>query len=222
MEKNKNLILILTSIGCLLPVCLSFAVYNSLPEQIAMQWNFEGNPNWYAHRAVGAFGLPFLLMIINIVTNISFFHKNSNREKISKTMQVFILWFMPLLSIIIMPLFLFKNLGVNVPIKMIILGLVGILFIFIGNYLPKNRQNNIAGIRMFWTLKNSENWNKTHRLAGFLWIICGMLLLITAFLPLENTAGIIIIITILLIMIAVPVIYSFILHKKDEANAHDA
>ena len=216
MEKNKKLILILTSIGCLLPVCLSIAVYNDLPEQVAMQWNFEGNPNWYAHKAIGAFGLPFFLMIVNIITNISMFYKDPKRENISKVMQTFLAWSVPILSLIIMPLFLFKNLGVNVPIKMIVLGLVGILLIFIGNYMPKNRQNNIVGIRMLWTLKNSENWNKTHRLAGVLWIICGMLFLVTAFLPLHNIAGIITILIILLIMITVPIVYSFILHKKEE------
>jgi uncharacterized membrane protein len=216
VEKNKKLILILTSIGCLLPVCLSIAVYNDLPEQIVMQWNFEGNPNWYAHKAVGAFGLPLFLMAVNIVTNIFIFYKDPKRENISKTMQIFAVWFAPFLSLIIMPLFLFKNLDVNVPIKMIVMGLAGIILIFTGNYMPKSRQNNTVGIKILWTLKNSENWNKTHRLAGILWIVCGMFLLITAFLPLENIAGVIIILIILLIMITVPIIYSFILHKKEK------
>ena len=213
MEKNKYLTIILTSIGCLLPICLSVAVYNDLPEQIAMQWNFEGKPNWYAHKAVGAFGLPLFLAVVNMVTNI-FFYKDSRRENISKAMQALTVWLTPFLSLIITPLFLFNNLGVNVPIKMIVFGLLGILFILIGSYMPKNRQNNTVGIKIPWTLNDSENWNKTHRFAGVLWIICGMLFLVAAFLPLSNIVGTIIILSILLIMTIVPIIYSYVLHKR--------
>jgi len=213
MGKNKYLTIILTSIGCLLPICLSVAVYNDLPEQIAMQWNFEGKPNWYAHKAVGAFGLPLFLAVVNMVTNI-FFYKDSRRENISKAMQALTVWLTPFLSLIITPLFLFNNLGVNVPIKMIVFGLLGILFILIGSYMPKNRQNNTVGIKIPWTLNDSENWNKTHRFAGVLWIICGMLFLVAAFLPLSNIVGTIIILSILLIMTIVPIIYSYVLHKR--------
>lgn len=196
-----------------MPICLSVAVYNDLPEQIAMQWNFEGKPNWYAHKAVGAFGLPLFLAVVNMVTNI-FFYKDSRRENISKAMQALTVWLTPFLSLIITPLFLFNNLGVNVPIKMIVFGLLGILFILIGSYMPKNRQNNTVGIKIPWTLNDSENWNKTHRFAGVLWIICGMLFLVAAFLPLSNIVGTIIILSILLIMTIVPIIYSYVLHKR--------
>jgi len=181
-----------------------------------MQWNFEGKPNWYANKAIGAFGLPGFFMVVNIITNIFFLYKSTKRKNMSKAMQIFTMWLMPFISLIIMPLFLFKNLGLDVPIKMIVLGLVGILLIFIGSYMPKIGQNNFIGIKIMWTLKDNENWDKTHKLAGVLWIVCGMLLLITAFLPLENIIGIIIIISILLVMITLPVIYSFILHKKSK------
>jgi uncharacterized membrane protein len=179
-----------------------------------MQWSFEESPNWYAPKAVGAFGLPLFLMVLNIVVNI-LAYSLPKRENVSKAMQIFILWFVPILSLVIVPLSLLMNLGANLPIKMIVFILLGIVFVFIGNYLPKNRQNIIAGIRISWTLNNIENWNKTHRLAGIIWIIGGMLFIITAFLPLNDIVGIIIILTLLFIMIIVPILYSFILHKKE-------
>jgi len=217
MEKNNIVGLIVTSIVCLLPICLSFAVYGDLPEQLVMQWNLEGNPNWYAPKAIGAFGLPLFLLGLNIIINLVVY-RYPKRENISKAMQIFMNWLIPILSLAIVPLFLLINLGSELPIKMIVFILVGIVFIFIGNYLPKNRQNVIAGIRISWTLNNNENWNKTHRLAGFLWIIGGILFIIIAFLPLNNIVGIIIILTILLVTIIVPIIYSFTLHKRGKAN----
>ncbi|MDR3012368.1 MAG: SdpI family protein [Chitinispirillales bacterium] len=213
MKKNNVVKLAITSFVCLLPICLAFVLYNNLPDRFVMQWSIEGSPNWYAPKAVAVFALPLFFMILNIILNlvVCYYPK---RESVSKAMLALIVWLSPVLSLIIVPLMLLANLGVNLPIKMIVFTLVGIVFIFIGNYLPKSRQNVIAGIRIPWTLNNTENWNKTHRFAGPLWIIGGLLFIITAFLPLKNTAGIIIIMTILSMTIIVPVLYSFILHKK--------
>jgi uncharacterized membrane protein len=178
-----------------------------------MQWNLEGNPNWYAPKVVAAFVLPLFFMVLNIVVNLVVYNY-PERGNISKAMQVFIGWLIPIVSLIITPLILLVNLGVALPIKMIVLILLGIVFIFVGNDLPKNKQNAMAGIRISWTFNNTENWNKTHRLAGVLWIIGGLLFIVTAFLPLKNIVGIIIILAILSITIIVPILYSFILHKK--------
>jgi uncharacterized membrane protein len=89
--------------------------------------------------------------------------------------------------------------------------LIGLLFIIIGNYLPKARQNYTIGIRIPWTLANEENWNRTHRLAGYLWMICGVLMILlclTRLLPAPWTVGL------LLIMVLVPCGYSYWLHAR--------
>ena len=51
----------------------------------------------------------------------------------------------------------------------------GLLFMVIGNYLPKVKQNNTIGIRVIWTLQDEENWNATHRFSGKLWMASGIL-----------------------------------------------
>ena len=38
----------------------------------------------------------------------------------------------------------------------------GLMFMVIGNYLPKVKQNNTIGIRVIWTLQDEENWNAAH------------------------------------------------------------
>ena len=83
------------------------------------------------------------------------------------------------------------------------------MFTIIGNYLPKARQNYTIGIKIPWTLANEENWNRTHRLAGYLWMACGILMIImclTRFVPFEWLIGL------FLIMVLVPCIYSCWLH----------
>ena len=51
----------------------------------------------------------------------------------------------------------------------------GLLFMIIGNYLPKVKQNNTIGIRVVWTLQDEENWSATHRFSGKLWVASGVL-----------------------------------------------
>ena len=51
----------------------------------------------------------------------------------------------------------------------------GLLFMVIGNYLPKVKQNNTIGIRVIWTLQDEENWNATHSFSGRIWRTSGIL-----------------------------------------------
>ena len=62
---------------------------------------------------------------------------------------------------------------------------IGVLFMIIGNYLPKCKQNYTMGIKLPWTLDDEENWNRTHRFAGFLWVAGGVVIAINAFLKWE-------------------------------------
>jgi len=57
---------------------------------------------------------------------------------------------------------------------------IGLLFVVIGNYLPKTRFNYVMGIRSPWTLSSEEVWDKTHRLAGPLYVLLGLAVLADA------------------------------------------
>jgi len=57
---------------------------------------------------------------------------------------------------------------------------IGLLFIVIGNYLPKTRYNYVMGIRSPWTLSSEEVWDRTHRLAGPLHVLLGLAVLADA------------------------------------------
>ncbi|MFU2362855.1 MAG: SdpI family protein [Clostridiales bacterium] len=50
-----------------------------------------------------------------------------------------------------------------------------LLFIVIGNYLPKIKQNNTIGIRIVLTLQDEENLNATHSFSGRIWRASGIL-----------------------------------------------
>ena len=111
-------------------------------------------------------------------------------------------------------------LGVPVPISLVCCLTVGVLFVIIGNYLPKCRLNYTMGIRTPWTLSSEENWNKTHRLGGKLWVAAGLLIVVCGFFSLRGEAGGELAFVFMLIAVAlaslIPVVYSLWLYQKEK------
>ncbi len=88
---------------------------------------------------------------------------------------------------------------------------MGLLFLILGNYLPKIRQNRTMGIKLPWTLQSEENWTRTHRLSGFLWVLCGLVMIPLSLLRLWSgwLFGVL-----LAVMVLIPAVYSYALHRK--------
>ncbi len=86
-----------------------------------------------------------------------------------------------------------------------------VLFIIFGNYLPKTKQSYSMGIKLPWTLNSEENWNRTHRLSGFLWVIGGALFLMLTFFGWWNLY---VLLGIVLAMALIPTVYSYLLYRK--------
>ncbi|MBP5291110.1 MAG: SdpI family protein, partial [Lachnospiraceae bacterium] len=156
------------------------------------------------------FGLPVILLAVLWVCALVTSH-DPKRQNISPKMFSLAIWIAPIISLLVAAIMYPLNLGYELDITFFSELFMGLLFIIVGNYLPKARQNYTIGIKIPWTLANEENWNRTHRLAGYMWMICGALIIViclTGFVQAKWMIGI------FLIMILVPCIYSFWLHAK--------
>jgi uncharacterized membrane protein len=89
----------------------------------------------------------------------------------------------------------------------------GFLVMLIGNYMNNIRPNYIAGIRLPWTLKDPDNWRKTHQLAGKMWFGGGVLLVAACFI-LPKSILIPFAVTLLILITVIPGIYSYKLHRN--------
>lgn len=89
------------------------------------------------------------------------------------------------------------------------------MFIGLGNYMPKLKQNYTIGIKVPWTLNSEENWNMTHRMAGKLYVVAGVISIIIALLNnvLSDEVTIIIFMVVFLVTGIGSVAYSFWLYK---------
>ncbi|MDD4445949.1 MAG: SdpI family protein, partial [Eubacteriales bacterium] len=103
--------------------------------------------------------------------------------------------------------------GAEIPITMLVTALVGVLLVVCGNYLPKCRRNYTVGIKLPWTLDSDENWNKTHRFAGPVWVVGGILFIATAFFD-TLYAGL----GVITVMVALPAVYSYSVYRKQSRS----
>lgn len=209
MKKN-NKTLILTTLLCLLPILLGLALYDRLPEQIAVHWNSAGEPDSYIPKLAAVLGLPGLFAGISLFVNFTL-SRDPKAQRQSEVLRNIGLWFIPFLSLLLVPITLFIAMGAQIPIGTIAPLLLGLLLVVIGNYLPKCRQNYTVGIKLPWTLHSEENWNRTHRMAGVLWIAGGFIIAAASLL---RVTWLPITVLIALVLVFVPFVYSYLLYKK--------
>ena len=208
MKINRKT-LILTTLVCLLPIIAGALLYSSLPETVPTHFNFEGEPDGWSSRAFAAFGLPAIMLGMNFVLQFAL-NADPKRQNMSEALMNIAVWSVPVLSVLCCGMTLAKSLGYDVRFEVIIPVFLGLLFIIIGNYLPKTKQSYTMGIRLPWTLSSEENWNRTHRLAGFLWVLCGVLFIVMSFIGWSLPLFLIL----LAVMILVPLVYSYLLYRK--------
>lgn len=211
---NRNRVLITTTAICLLPLLMSAVVYSQLPPLINIHWDIFGNPDNALPKAFAAFGLPLLLSLINLYT-IFRLYSDPKRDNHSPILRLISLSVTPILSVIIMPVTLFMAMGVDIPIIFITNLLVGVVLILVGNYLPKTRQNHTIGIKLPWTLEYPDIWNKTNRLAGYLYLNAGVLILLVNFIfPQGGYVAAVLTFILIVINMGTPALYSYILYRK--------
>ena len=206
--KNKKT-LILTSLICLIPILVGAAVYSRLPETMATHWNFQGEADGWSSRPVAVFALPGLLLAVNLLLPLGL-KADPKHENMSPALKAVVFWTIPVLSLVCSGATIAAGLGYHLSVERIVPALMGVLFVLIGNYLPKTKQSYTLGIRLPWTLASEENWNRTHRLGGFLWVIGGLCFIVMSFFSWNLAAFLIPI----LLMALVPTAYSYLLYRR--------
>ena len=205
--------LILTSIVMLIPSAIGLPLWNRLPEQIPSHWDINGDIDAWSSKGFAVFGFPSILLAVHwlcvLASSTDPRHKNYHPK-----MLALVLWICPVIALVLSTLVYTTALGYPIKVEIIMPLLVGLMFIVVGNLLPKCRQSYTLGIKLPWTFASEENWNKTHRFSGKLWVIGGVITMATAFL-----GNFWILLGILIVMVAVPTAYSYLYyrnHEKDE------
>ena len=216
LKKNKWL-MVVTSIIILLPILGGVLLWDKLPERVPFHWGINGEVDGWASKPMAVFGLPPFMLAIQWICILATGLEPKAKNVTTTKMLGIVLWIIPVLNLFLHVMVYLAAFGRKVDMAAIMPLFMGALFVVIGNYLPKCKQSYTMGIKLPWTLNDEENWNKTHRLAGKLWVAGGLLCMPCALL--SGAWAFIVMMSILVVMCAVPTVYSYRYykqHKKEE------
>ncbi len=212
LKKNKwNMIL--SCLVTLLPMLCGVILWNGLPDPLITHWGIDGKGDGWSGKAFAVFGLPMLLLALHLLGLCVTLLENRKKPQNAKVLGL-VFWIIPTLSLFVNGILYATALGKGFEWVQLIPALIGFLLILIGNYLPKATQNRSFGIKISWTLCNEENWNRTHRLGGKVWVVGGLALLFSVFLPFTAVIGVMI--GVILAAVLIPLMYSYHIYKQHQ------
>lgn len=208
MIKKNFKTMIITTIIILVPMIVGLLMWNQLPDTMATHFGENGEADGWSSKSFAVIGIPLILTALHWFC-VFFTGVDPKKDNISDKMMTLVLWIVPVISVFAcgsMYVYAFDNTINTTTIGMM---LIGCMFLVLGNYMPKMKQSYTLGIKLPWTLNSEENWNRTHRLGGWVYMICGIVVLIAGFVQQFWMVFVAI-----LVIAIVPMVYSYILYKK--------
>ena len=215
MNKKNILKAIISSIVILLPIIFGIIFWDSLPDTITTHFGADGTPDGASSKAFAVFALPLIMLALHWVCVITTLFTNRKRQQSDKVYTL-LFFIMPMISIFVSALIYATAFNFDLHLGSILSILFGLMFVVMGNYMPKITRNRTMGIKIKWTLASDENWAATHRVAGRVWFFGGFVVMLGAFLPVD--ALMIASLPAILLLVLIPTVYSYVFYKKQLAS----
>lgn len=162
---KNNMQRVIGNLVILTPVIVGLVFYNQLPNRVAIHFNVEEQANGFMDRNLAIVVLPFIALVIyNLL--FSFF-----KQITIPFLKEFMLWLIPIFSVVIQGLILTVALGGHIQVRLTVIWLVALIFLVIGNYLPKSI--SLA------TKNHNEIGKSVARKLGYLMVAMSLALLIS-------------------------------------------
>ena len=205
-----------TIIVFLAPFIYLMTIYNSLPAKVPMHWNADFQIDGWGEKSSLIFwslflpGISYLLM--EIVPAIDPKKKLDLIGGKLNQLKFGLVAIMSLLAIII----IYSAQKQSMENSALLFVPIGLLFMIFGNFFKTIQPNYFIGIKTPWTLDSEYVWKVTHVLGGKIWLIGGLIIVISS-LCLSNDYSKYVFFTTTTIIVLVPVIYSYIASKEELA-----
>ncbi|CYU94137.1 TPA: DUF1648 domain-containing protein [Streptococcus suis] len=164
MKKIDIKTLLATSSIFLLIAVLTICYYGALPDTMVTHFSVNGEPNGSMAKYMMIL-TPLSFFCVHLFICVLYDVKGIGKTPVIRVVK----WFFPLLFLIVQVSLLWYNLGVELDYRRLVIGLLAIGYIVIGNYLPKEELDS----------KTNEIERKGRKQAGYLFIIGGLLLLVS-------------------------------------------
>jgi uncharacterized membrane protein len=190
-------------------------LYPKMPALVATHWNAQGQVDGYA-APIRAVGVPIVLLVMLALLTVVLPAISPRRYEIKPFAAVFGLLMLATQAFVFVAALgvLLNAAGHHVRMPLLAQLSIGGLMMVIGNYMGKLRKNFFVGIRTPWTLASDDVWARTHRLAGWLFVLAGVLAIgvAVAGAPLRATVAIV------LVAALVPCAYSLVIYRRMEGR----
>lgn len=196
---------------------ISLLSYDKLPDQVPIHWDISGEVDLYASKTFALFLLPAMMVFVVLLRIVApkIDPKKENLQKNAgelSTINVVTL----LVLLVVHGLTVLVGMGYEINIAVIAPLVAGVLFVVIGNLMPRVRHNFTVGIRTSWALANEDVWRKTNQIGGRSLFFGGLVMILSVFLS-SPWMQIIFFVT-LAISVLLPTISSFVYYKKFQSK----
>ncbi len=191
----------------------SLVAFEHLPERIPTHWNIDGDVDGWTARWPGAFIAPLvaaaLWLLMPLLRGLD--PRRKNYERFDDTFWIVINVLMSFFALV-HGATLAAALGWPIDVAQAIVIALGVMSVALGNYLPRVKSNWWMGIRTPWTLEDEGIWRETHRLAGRTFVLAGVVVFASAFLP--NRLSFFVAMGAIMAGALLPGVYSYVLWRR--------
>ncbi len=221
---NRRPLILFSAAVVAVMLIISAVAWVQLPPdaQVPVHWGPDGQPDGYADKTVGLLLLPVITGLVAALMAIipSIEPRRANLERSWKPYLA--TWIgVVLLMAGLHVLAVAAALGSTLDMTRIVFIGAGVLFLVIGNFLPKARQNFLMGVRTPWTLTSERSWTATHRLGGRLFVLLGLVMIGLGVVGVGGMALVATMLAGVIGLVVVLFVYSYVVWKADPDRTAD-
>lgn len=217
---NKKGMLVLSVLLAAAPVAALAVLYARLPGQVPLNWGVDGTVSYGPKSTLWMMTLlsPVLLALLRFLPKIDPRKKNYARfqgyyDGFCLVMMLFLMG----MNTVIFSESLYPG---RVSVSKLIITAVGLLFVFLGNLMPKVKNNFFMGVRTPWTLSDPDVWNRANRLGGQCFFVFGLALTVSGlFLP--DTVSILLVLAGVAAVVLIPTLMSYVWFRRKQKSGVD-
>lgn len=192
------------------------------PDEVPVHYNFAGQVNRIGSK------YEFLIFPAEAIGIGLFFTWMANRHCKDRTEEkallitgISILGLLGFLGVYFQIEGILYNPSAIAPMKLrvvqITFTIAGVLFIILGNMLPKAQRNTLYGLRTKWSLSSDTVWQRSQRFAGISMVICGVIMVLCCLV--ENAMLCMILCTVLTLLWGIAgAVMSYVFYKEENGK----
>ncbi len=207
---------ILSLLLTLIPLFIGLALWDKLPDQVPIHFDVHGNVDNYASKEFAVYFLSLFMLLMQVfLAFVTGLDPKNEKKNVNTKIYRLMLFIIPITNIFVSLLMYGPYMSLEFDVNSLMNIFLGVLFLVIGNYMPKTRRNYTIGIKLPWTMNDDDNWDKTNRLGGYLTMICGILFILNGFLRfVAEEYNYILVVALALSLLVIPTIYSYLYYRK--------